>query len=119
MSSAGDFDNNTERDKNNNIVESKIVAKAPALLYLYQATIATCNLGKMPKQQTEEYGWPAVPRNRSNIPSEGSARTESVNVRFEDIWPKTEVVQKASDYVKQRLPQETYNHSLRVYCYGK
>lgn len=93
----------------------------------------------MPKTRSDtygqEYGWPAVPRNRSNIPSapsakdvdtrnvsaedRPSAKTTSVEVSFKEIWPKTDVVQKAQDYVKGVLPQETYNHSLRVYCYGE
>jgi len=72
----------------------------------------------MPKLHTEAYGWTAVPRNRSNIPSETNAKTSATTVDFESIWPTTQVVQKAQDSVKQALPKETYNHSLRVYCYG-
>ncbi|KAK5126484.1 hypothetical protein LTR85_010720 [Meristemomyces frigidus] len=72
----------------------------------------------MPKQHTEEFGWPAVPRNRSNIPSEASAKTTPVDANFTEIWPRTDVVKKAQEHVKAALPEETYNHSLRVYCYG-
>lgn len=72
----------------------------------------------MPKSQTSEFGWTAVLRNRSNLPPEGNARSEPASVPFEVIWPQGEVVQKAQEYVKQQLPKETYNHSLRVYCYG-
>lgn len=28
------------------------------------------------------------------------------------------MVKKAEEWTKARLPQETWNHSLRVYCYG-
>ncbi|KAK4542354.1 hypothetical protein LTR36_006810 [Oleoguttula mirabilis] len=70
------------------------------------------------KQQTEEFGWPSVPRNRSNIPSKASAKTTPADVVFPEVWPKSEVVKKAQEYVHGALPKETYNHSLRVYCYG-
>jgi cyanamide hydratase len=72
----------------------------------------------MPKQQVEEFGWTAVPRNRSNIPSAKDADTHAVSVVSADIWPNTEVVKKARDHAKKELSKETYNHSLRVYCYG-
>lgn len=72
----------------------------------------------MSKQHVEEFGWTAVPRNRSNIPSADDAKTQAVTVNFEDIWPKTGLVKRARDHAKQELPKETYNHSLRVYCYG-
>lgn len=72
----------------------------------------------MEKSQTQEYGWVAVPRNRSNVPSNDDCKTTAATVEFETIWPQTEVVKKAEDWVKSRLPKETWNHSLRVYCYG-
>ncbi|RMZ74503.1 cyanamide hydratase [Pyrenophora seminiperda CCB06] len=68
--------------------------------------------------KSEEFGWTAVPRNRSNVPSADDANTQDVTVDMGEIWPDTEVVNKANDYAKRELPQETYNHSLRVYCYG-
>ncbi|KAK5715762.1 hypothetical protein LTR17_016672 [Elasticomyces elasticus] len=70
------------------------------------------------KQHTEDFGWPPVPRNRSNVPSKDDAKTKSDDVRFESIWPTSSVVRQAQEYVKQALSKETYNHSLRVYCYG-
>jgi cyanamide hydratase len=72
----------------------------------------------MLKQQVEEFGWTAVPRNRSNIPSAKDADTHAASVVSADIWPNTEVVKKAQEYAKHELSKETYNHSLRVYCYG-
>jgi cyanamide hydratase len=70
------------------------------------------------KKDVECFGWSPVPRNRSNIPSEENAKTTAADVRFDDIWPKSALVSKAQQHVKTALPQETYNHSLRVYCYG-
>jgi len=74
----------------------------------------------MSKLSVAEYGWTAVPRNRSNVPSEAQARDQArdVPVEFDIIWPKTPVVEKAQTYAKEHLPLETYLHSLRVYCYG-
>lgn len=71
------------------------------------------------KQQLEEFGWNDVPRNRSNVPSESQAKTAATEIDYEKIWPKTNVVKKAEEYVKAKLPKETFNHSLRVYCYGE
>jgi len=68
--------------------------------------------------KSEEFGWTAVPRNRSNVPSADEAKTQDVTVNVGDIWPDTELVKKANEYAKRELSQETYNHSLRVYCYG-
>jgi cyanamide hydratase len=72
----------------------------------------------MPEQQVEEFGWTAVPRNRSNVPSADGAKTHTVSVEFGDIWPTSGLVKKAQEYAKKELSAETYNHSLRVYCYG-
>lgn len=72
----------------------------------------------MPKQHIEEFGWLAVPRDRSNIPSKEKATTTPTDVDFDQIWPRTDVVMKAQEFVQKALPHETYNHSLRVFCYG-
>ncbi|KAK0284570.1 hypothetical protein LTR91_013542 [Friedmanniomyces endolithicus] len=72
----------------------------------------------MSKQQTGEFGWLPVPRNRSNIPTKANANSTKDDVEFNRIWPTTDVVRQAQAYVKQALSTETYNHSLRVYCYG-
>lgn len=72
----------------------------------------------MPKSQIEQFGWTAVPRNRSNVPSATQAKTASIPINFDSIWPQTAVVKKASDHVQKILPTKTWNHSLRVYCYG-
>jgi cyanamide hydratase len=72
----------------------------------------------MSKQNIEDFGWSAVPRNRSNVPSPNDAKTTAVTVRSEEIWPKTEVVKQAKEWVEKELSEETLNHSLRVYCYG-
>lgn len=72
----------------------------------------------MSKQHIEEFGWTAVPRDRSNVPSDKDCDTTTTTVDFDAIWPTTDVVRKATEWVQARLPIETFNHSLRVYCYG-
>lgn len=72
----------------------------------------------MPKPQTDEYGWTAVPRNRANMPSASEAKTTSAPVNLASIWPQSDLVKKAREHIKKTLPPQTYNHSLRVYCYG-
>ncbi|KAH8635873.1 cyanamide hydratase [Alternaria alternata] len=68
------------------------------------------------------YGWTAVPRDRSNVPSAEEAAAPQTNAAAVDItgiWPDNELMKKAREYAKRELPTETYNHSFRVYAYGK
>jgi cyanamide hydratase len=72
--------------------------------------------------EIRSYGWTAVPRDRSNVPSAEEAAAPQTNAAAVDItgiWPDNELTKKARDYAKRELPTETYNHSLRVYAYGK
>ena len=71
------------------------------------------------KSQLEEYGWTAVPRDRTNVPTEEAAESKPTDLDFEKDWPSTDVVRKAQEYVKGQLSTETYNHSIRVYHYGE
>ncbi|KAH6862964.1 hypothetical protein B0T12DRAFT_478323 [Alternaria alternata] len=67
------------------------------------------------------YGWTAVPRDRSNVPSAEEAAAPQTNAAAVDItgiWPDNELTNNAREYAKRELPTETYNHSLRVYAYG-
>lgn len=65
----------------------------------------------------QEFGWAAVPRNRSNVPSKQDAKGHSIQIDF-DAWPTSDVVKKAQEFVKAELPEETFNHSMRVFHYG-
>jgi cyanamide hydratase len=68
----------------------------------------------------ERYGWIAVPRDRSNVPS--AEEVHKIDREwFSDpleSWPITDVTNKAREYAQQELPIETFNHSMRVFCYG-
>ncbi|RYN47446.1 hypothetical protein AA0118_g12237 [Alternaria tenuissima] len=71
--------------------------------------------------EIRSYGWTAVPRDRSNVPSAEKAAAPQTNAAAVDItgiWPDNELTKKAREYAKRELPTETYNHSLRVYAYG-
>lgn len=35
-----------------------------------------------------------------------------------DAWPVTNVTDKARKYAQEHLTKETFNHSMRVFCYG-
>ncbi|KAG9189146.1 cyanamide hydratase [Alternaria panax] len=75
----------------------------------------------MSSQGLTEYGWDAVPRDRSNVPSADEAAapaTDGDAVDITGIWHDTELTRKAREYVQHELHPETYNHSLRVYAYG-
>jgi hypothetical protein len=72
--------------------------------------------------EIRSYGWTAVPRDRSNVPSAKEAAAPQTNAAAVDItgiWPDNELTKKAREYAKRELPTETYNHSLRVYAYGE
>ena len=72
--------------------------------------------------EIRSYGWTAVPRDRSNVPSAKEAAAPQTNAAAVDItgiWPDNELTNNAREYAKRELPTETYNHSLRVYAYGK
>lgn len=66
----------------------------------------------------DDFGWSAVPRDRSNLPSKEQAKANAVQIDFDAIWPKTVLVAQAQNYAKQHLPEQTYSHSLRVYYLG-
>ena len=67
----------------------------------------------------KEHGFSAVPRDAKSLFS-GKYNHKPVPVEIEDIpFPSTELVKKVQEYAKAKLRTETYNHSMRVYYYGK
>lgn len=88
----------------------------------FHHTVSSCRLHLPPmayKQDNDEFGWTSVPRNRSNVPKASDVEAKSIPVGFDAIWPRTPIVARAQEHVKEQLPEKTYNHSLRVYCYGQ
>ncbi|KAI4685755.1 uncharacterized protein J4E88_003591 [Alternaria novae-zelandiae] len=68
----------------------------------------------------ENFGWIAVPRNRSNVPSAEDVKEMNNDFYSDpmDAWPVTDLTGKAQKYAQEHLTKETYNHSMRVFCYG-
>jgi cyanamide hydratase len=66
----------------------------------------------------ESYGWTSVPHDQSVLLKDVSpwdlADYDVADIRI----PDTELARKVNEYVKERLPEEVYNHSMRVYFYG-
>jgi hypothetical protein len=68
----------------------------------------------------EKFGWIPVPRDRSNVPSAEEVHKMDREWFSDPLesWPDTDVTKKAREYAQQELPRETFNHSMRVFCYG-
>jgi cyanamide hydratase len=71
------------------------------------------------KKTLESYGWTSVPHDQSVLLKDVSpwdpADYDVADIRI----PDTELARKVNEYVKERLPEKVYNHSMRVYFYGK
>ena len=65
------------------------------------------------------HGWTAVPRAQdkilANVNKDAPAKISVSDIKI----PNSEVVRKTQEYAKKELPEQTYNHSMRVYYYGK
>lgn len=63
-------------------------------------------------------GWEAVPRSQSKILAHAD-KNAPAKIKADDIkLPDSEVVKKTYEYAKEKLPEQTFNHSMRVYYYG-
>jgi len=67
----------------------------------------------------ETYGWTAVPRDLETLLKSGKHVGEAKPMKVEEMkTPQSGLVKKVMEYVKKELPEETFNHSMRVYYYG-
>ncbi|KAI1267218.1 hypothetical protein F5Y18DRAFT_379423 [Xylariaceae sp. FL1019] len=66
-----------------------------------------------------KHGWTAVPRD-SNVIFEGGPKSKPTAIEASDItFPSDDaIVAKVQKYAKDHLPEQTYNHSMRVYYWG-
>jgi len=74
---------------------------------------------RTPATQLAQFGWTEVPSDESllikDIPH-GQVKP----LTMDDIpVPETPLAHAVRDYVKERLAPQTFNHSMRVYLYGK
>lgn len=68
----------------------------------------------------EQFGFTAVPRSLDKLIATQSTKTTSKPVAVDEIdFPNTPLATSIHVYAKENLPRQTYNHSMRVYYYGK
>lgn len=74
----------------------------------------------MSSDPIKTYGWTALPRDPSivlngkkNVKSPAPVKVDSISL------PATELAKAVMKYAKNELKEETFNHSMRVYYYGK
>lgn len=64
------------------------------------------------------YGWTAVPRSQKDLLSSVEwSETAPVTVAQLSL-PNSALAKEVYDYAKAELPEETFNHSMRVFYYG-
>lgn len=75
----------------------------------------------MCQQETAANGWTSMPANAGTIFSDQSFIDKSEYIDLNDIqFPFDDpTVTKTLKYAKETLHLETFNHSMRVYFYGK
>lgn len=68
----------------------------------------------------QDYGWTAesrdltlVLKNRANVKDPQPLLVQDI------VLPQTTLTQAITEYGKRELPEQTFNHSMRVYYYGK
>jgi cyanamide hydratase len=67
----------------------------------------------------ETYGWTAVPRSQSKLLDSVKPKPATKITTSDITVPSSPVVQKVYEYAKAQLPEQTFNHSMRVFYYGK
>lgn len=66
------------------------------------------------------YGLTAYPRSTASLLSSRVEPKEPHELGVDDIpLPDSALVGKVLEYAKKELPVETFNHSMRVFYYGK
>jgi len=66
------------------------------------------------------HGWTAVPRSLEKlVTSRKNPKPPAPMTLAEISIPESDLVQQVLNYAKENLPPETFNHSMRVFCYGQ
>jgi hypothetical protein len=72
------------------------------------------------EQQIKEYGWIALSCDPKVWGGTKPFNKEPVPQLCKDVpLPDTPLVNAAMEYVRKELPEYTFNHSMRVFYYGK
>jgi cyanamide hydratase len=64
-------------------------------------------------------GWAAVPRNFTKSLADVDKNKQAEMTVSEANPPTTDIAKKTHDFAKEQLPEKTFNHSMRVWYYGK
>ena len=66
-----------------------------------------------------EYGWTAQPRDPAVVlHGQKNIHDPKPQLVQETNLPDTPLAKAITDYAKRELPEQTFNHSMRVYYYG-
>ena len=68
------------------------------------------------------YGWHAIPRALSTVVSSRSDPVAPLAIGINDpvlALPETPLAKQVLLYAETQLPKKTFNHSMRVFCFGK
>jgi len=65
------------------------------------------------------HGWAAVPRSFKKSLADVDKSKQAELAVDEASLPSTDLARKTHDYAKEKLPEKTLDHSMRVWYYGK
>lgn len=67
-----------------------------------------------------KHGFTAVPRSLDKLIADRPIKVTPKPVRVEDIvLPESTLARTIRAYARENLPEQTYNHSMRVYYFGQ
>ena len=67
----------------------------------------------------QDYGWTAQPRDPAIVLSSRANVKDPQPLLVQNIiLPETTLTKAITEYGKRELPEQTFNHSMRVYYYG-
>ena len=87
-------------------------------ILLVSATTQTKPADHSP-ETIKKFGWTAVSHAQSTLLKDVSPWDPANYTVAEIKIPDSEVAKKAVQYAKDHLPEQTFNHSMRVYYYGQ
>lgn len=68
----------------------------------------------------QEHGWTAVPRSLEKLVTRRKNPQPSKPMTVDEIpQPDSPLVRSVMKYARENLPGQTFNHSMRVFYYGK
>lgn len=95
----------------------------PIIIFIlsFQGTLAAAidEHTSQPEDSVEKYGWTSVPHDQSVLLRDVSPWNPADYTIADIHVPNSEIVTKVTEYAKEQLPEQVFNHSMRVYYYGK